>query len=53
MVSREMLLFEVVAAAVKASTLFVKTRIKECKNEKLGNIAEQVGAIFCRTFSEG
>ena len=45
MVSKEMLLFEIVAAAIKFSTLFIKTRIKECKNDKLGNLAKQVGVI--------
>ena len=33
------------ATAIKVSTMFIKTRIRECKNEKLGNIARQVGTI--------
>ena len=45
MVSKEVLLFETVAAAVKISTNFIRRRIKEWKNEKRGNIARQVGMI--------
>ena len=42
-VTKDVLLYEVMAAAVKISTLFIKKRIRECKIELLENIASQVG----------
>ena len=42
-VTKDVLLYEVMAAAVKISTWFIKKRIRECKIELLENIASQVG----------
>ena len=42
---KRMLLYDVSAAAVKFSTLTIRRLIRECKNEKLGDIAKNVGHV--------
>ena len=44
-VCKGVLLYEVIAAAVKTATLRMRDMIKTAKNEKLGNIARLVGRI--------
>ena len=44
-VSKPVLLYEMIAAAVKVSTDRIRRLIRDCKNEKLGDIAKQVGKI--------